>query len=102
MGNGVGGVSSIEHRFGTLGKEIGRYGWARGGRCGLNHAPPPPTLSLYCTLAWRGVCTGFNVSGRATGDVIAASCWTGGLAVLVEKKSRRMELALYCVSRVGG
>lgn len=33
------------------------------------------------------------------GAVIAASAWAGGLAVLLEKKSRRMELALYCASR---
>ena len=57
-------------------------------------------LSLYCTLAWRGACTGFTASGRTTGGVIAASCWVAGLAVLVEKRSRRMELALYCLSRV--
>lgn len=57
-------------------------------------------LSLYCTLAWRGACAGFNLAGRTTGAVIASSCWVAGLAVLVEKRSRRMELALYCLSRV--
>lgn len=56
-------------------------------------------LSLYCTLAWRGACTGFNVAGRTSGAVIASSCWVAGMAVLVEKRSRRMELALYCLSR---
>ncbi|KAI3438019.1 hypothetical protein D9Q98_000462 [Chlorella vulgaris] len=56
-------------------------------------------LSLYCTLAWRGACAGFNLAGRTTGAVIASSCWVAGLAVLVEKRSRRMELALYCLSR---
>jgi hypothetical protein len=59
-------------------------------------------LALYCTLAWRGLCAGVNGAGRTTGAVITLSCWTGGLATLVEKKSRRMELALYCISRVGG
>jgi len=38
--------------------------------------------------------------GTTTGAVLAASCWTGGLATLAEKKSRRMELAYYCMSRV--
>lgn len=57
-------------------------------------------LSLYVSLAWRGACTGFAVAGRSTGAVIASTCWLAGLAVLVEKKSRRMELALYCLSRV--
>lgn len=58
-------------------------------------------LSLYCTLAWRGACTGFNAAGRTTGAIIAGSCWVAGFALLVEKRSRRMELALYCLSRVG-
>ena len=31
---------------------------------------------------------------------IAAVAWAPGLAVLLEKKSRRMELALYCSCRV--
>lgn len=31
---------------------------------------------------------------------MCATCWVAGLATLVEKKSRRMELALYCLSRV--
>jgi len=56
-------------------------------------------LALYCTLAWRGVCTGFHIAGGASGRVVAASVWLAGLAVLLEKKSRRMELALYCLSR---
>mmetsp|Transcript_5717 Transcript_5717/g.16345 ORF Transcript_5717/g.16345 Transcript_5717/m.16345 type:complete len:591 (+) Transcript_5717:231-2003(+) len=56
-------------------------------------------LSLYCTLAWRGACVGHQVTGNSTGFILAASCWTGGLATLVEKKSRRMELAFYCLSR---
>ena len=59
-------------------------------------------LSLFCTLAWGGACSGFSAAGRSSGRVIALSCWTGGLATLVEKKSRRMELAFYCMSRVRG
>ncbi|KAI7842218.1 hypothetical protein COHA_004131 [Chlorella ohadii] len=59
-------------------------------------------LSLYCTLAWRGACGGFNLAGRTTGAVLGASCWIAGLAVLVEKRSRRMELALYLAARVSG
>ena len=46
-----------------------------------------------------GVCLGINTTGTSTGTVIAGSVWLGGLATLVEKKSRRMELALYCASR---
>lgn len=47
-----------------------------------------------------GACAGFTTTGTVTGASLAASCWTAGLATLVEKKSRRMELALYCLSRV--
>ncbi|PSC71174.1 hypothetical protein C2E20_5468 [Micractinium conductrix] len=56
-------------------------------------------LSLYCTLAWRGACATFNMAGRTTGGLIAAGAWIAGLAALVEKRSRRMELALYVMSR---
>ncbi|CAL5223327.1 g5824 [Coccomyxa viridis] len=56
-------------------------------------------LGLYCTLCWRGACMGFQTTQSCSPPVIAASCWTGGLATLLEKKSRRMELAVYCLSR---
>lgn len=56
-------------------------------------------LSLYCTLAWRGACVGFQWSNGASGALLALTCWTGGLATLAEKKSRRMELAHYCLAR---
>lgn len=35
----------------------------------------------------------------ASGKLLAMTCWTGGLASLAEKKSRRMELAHYCLAR---
>ncbi|WPT13490.1 hypothetical protein PSENEW3_00001330 [Picochlorum sp. SENEW3] len=56
-------------------------------------------LSLYCTLAWRGVCVGFQTTGKSTGTIIASSCWVAGVALLAEKKSRRMELAVYALAR---
>lgn len=56
-------------------------------------------LSLFCTFAWRGACFGFTSTRRVSGPIIAATCWVAGLATLAEKKSRRMELALYCTSR---
>ena len=45
------------------------------------------------------MCLGFNATGTSSGAILAASVWVGGLATLVENKSRRMELALYCASR---
>lgn len=53
-------------------------------------------------MAFGGACLGHNLTGRSTGLVVAGSTWIGGLATLLEKKSRRMELALYVLSRCGG
>ncbi|KAJ9509276.1 hypothetical protein QJQ45_001728 [Haematococcus lacustris] len=56
-------------------------------------------LTAFIALAFGSVCAGFAVTGVSTGPLIAACTAAGGLAVLLEKKSRRMELALYCLSR---
>jgi len=56
-------------------------------------------LSSFICLAFGGACLGHHLMGRSTGLIIAGSTWVGGLATLVEKKSRRMELALYVLSR---
>eukprot|EP00798_Chlamydomonas_sp_ICE-L_P004119 gene4119-14223_t len=56
-------------------------------------------LTLYIAAAFGSVCGGINASGSVSGHGIASSVWLSGLATLVEKKSRRMELALYCASR---
>lgn len=34
-------------------------------------------LALYCTLAWRGACFGFQATNRCSPAVIALSGWTG-------------------------
>lgn len=56
-------------------------------------------LSTFISMAFGGACLGHNLTGRSTGLVVAGSTWIGGLATLLEKKSRRMELALYVLSR---
>ena len=56
-------------------------------------------LTFYIALAFGGACAGFHLTGINTGPVIAASIWMGGLATLVEKPSRRLELALFSTSR---
>jgi hypothetical protein len=58
-------------------------------------------LSAFISMAFGGACLGHNLTGRSTGLVVAGSTWIGGLATLLEKKSRRMELALYVLSRWG-
>ncbi|KAG7673374.1 hypothetical protein Ndes2526B_g03184 [Nannochloris sp. 'desiccata'] len=56
-------------------------------------------LSLYVDLAWLGACAGWNIAGGTSVMALISTCWIAGLATFVEKKSRRMELALYCLSR---
>jgi len=55
-------------------------------------------LSSYCTIAWASYCTVHNLPrqrfpSRAT---VLACSFPAGLASLVEKPSRRTELALFC------
>jgi hypothetical protein len=58
-------------------------------------------LSSYVGAAWTGV----DLSNRAFGQRICdirslmVGCSFAGLATFIEKKSRRMDLAIYCVSR---
>jgi len=56
-------------------------------------------LSTYCATAWLGP----DIVGRVTGDMrawtIVAGVPAAGLAVLIEKPSRRQELGVYCASR---
>ena len=56
-------------------------------------------LSLFVTVAWRSVCFAFQTTGGTSGRIIAMSCWVSGLALLAEKKNRRMELAIYALSK---
>ena len=42
---------------------------------------------------------GVVAADGASGALLALTSWTGGLATLAEKKSRRMELAHYCLAR---
>eukprot|EP00892_Ulva_mutabilis_P010435 jgi/Ulvmu1/7764/UM039_0072.1 len=61
-------------------------------------------LALYVALAHRGTCFINRLSARSgvsgiSVPLVAAMSWLPGLAILVEKKSRRMELALFCTCR---
>ncbi|KAK9808239.1 hypothetical protein WJX73_002479 [Symbiochloris irregularis] len=68
-------------------------------KVGLGALRSSAFLALYCAFAWRGACAGFQLTDSCTPVSIPATCWTGGLALFAEKKSRRMELALYVLSR---
>eukprot|EP00898_Chlorokybus_atmophyticus_P001311 jgi/Chlat1/2180/Chrsp17S02753 len=56
-------------------------------------------LAAYCTTAWGGTCLTHNLLQSTSGAKLALGAAPAGLAVLFEKKSRRMELALYCTAR---
>ncbi|GMH39395.1 hypothetical protein BSKO_07293 [Bryopsis sp. KO-2023] len=56
-------------------------------------------LALYIGCALAGACSGHSIFGTTSGVFCGFLTSVAGLATLVEKKSRRMELALYCASR---
>ena len=62
-------------------------------------------LASYCTLAWQACMAGSVVSSALFGRQSLNGAWlyaitaAPGLATLLEKKSRRMELAVYVASR---
>ena len=51
------------------------------------------------SLAYAATKSTGGTADGASGALLALTCWTGGLATLAEKKSRRMELAHYCLAR---
>ena len=64
-------------------------------------------LSTYCTMGWVGLCSWANLH-RLFPAVVPLSEFQAvaagvlcGVAVLLEKRSRRIELALYTTTQVG-
>ena len=58
-------------------------------------------VALYVALCFAGLCALSNVTGKVTRPQLLAGATLAGLAVLVEKPSRRSELAMYCTAQVG-
>ncbi|KAK8952285.1 hypothetical protein KSP39_PZI003466 [Platanthera zijinensis] len=56
-------------------------------------------LSLYCTSAWAWTCSLFRIFERCNIPMVVMGMFPTGLALAIEKKSRRMEISLYCLSR---
>lgn len=56
-------------------------------------------LSTYCASAWFWTCMLFRANGKCNPALLALGTFPTGLAVMIEKKSRRMEIALYCFAR---
>ncbi|KHG21254.1 Transmembrane protein [Gossypium arboreum] len=56
-------------------------------------------LATYCTSAWMWTCILFGFLRRCSIPLIAIGSFPAGLSVAIEKKSRRMEISLYCLAR---
>ncbi|GMI90954.1 hypothetical protein like AT1G34630 [Hibiscus trionum] len=56
-------------------------------------------LSTYCTSAWIWTCMLFGIFKKCNIPLIAMGTFPTGLSVAIEKKSRRMEISLYCLAR---
>ncbi|XP_058751146.1 uncharacterized protein LOC131624204 isoform X2 [Vicia villosa] len=56
-------------------------------------------LSVYCTSAWMWTCFLFRIFKRCNIPMVAMGTFPPGLGLAIEKKSRRMEISLYCLAR---
>ncbi|XP_077212967.1 uncharacterized protein LOC143848059 [Tasmannia lanceolata] len=56
-------------------------------------------LSLYCSSAWLWTCVLFRIFKSCNIPLVAMGTFPTGLALSIEKKSRRMEISLYCFAR---
>lgn len=56
-------------------------------------------LSVYCASAWMWTCLFFRIFKRCNVPMVAMGTFPAGLALSIEKKSRRIEISLYCLAR---
>ncbi|KAF3655473.1 putative cryptochrome-1 [Capsicum annuum] len=56
-------------------------------------------LSVYCSSAWLWTCILFRLFKRCNVPMVALGTFPTGLALAIEKKSRRIEISLYCLAR---
>ncbi|TQD89434.1 hypothetical protein C1H46_024969 [Malus baccata] len=56
-------------------------------------------LSVYCSSAWAWTCFLFRIFRRCNIPMVAMGTFPTGLALAIEKKSRRIEISLYCFAR---
>uniref|UniRef100_A0A5B6YSW0 Transmembrane protein 135 N-terminal domain-containing protein n=1 Tax=Davidia involucrata TaxID=16924 RepID=A0A5B6YSW0_DAVIN len=56
-------------------------------------------LSVYCSSAWMWTCLLFRLFKRCNIPMVAMGTFPTGLALAIEKKSRRIEISLYCLAR---
>ncbi|KAL5705247.1 hypothetical protein ACHQM5_023577 [Ranunculus cassubicifolius] len=56
-------------------------------------------LSAYCSSAWMWTCVLFRIFKSCSIPLVAMGTFPTGLALAIEKKSRRIEISLYCFAR---
>lgn len=56
-------------------------------------------LSVYCSSAWMWTCLLFRIFKRCNVPMVAMGTFPTGLALAIEKRSRRIEISLYCLAR---
>ncbi|KAK4381165.1 hypothetical protein Sango_2995500, partial [Sesamum angolense] len=56
-------------------------------------------LSMYCSSAWIWTCILFRILKRCNIPMVAIGTFPTGLALAIEKRSRRIEISLYCLAR---
>ncbi|XP_073282341.1 uncharacterized protein [Primulina huaijiensis] len=56
-------------------------------------------LSMYCSSAWIWTCFLFRIFKKCNVPMLAIGAFPAGLALAIEKKSRRIEISLYCLAR---
>lgn len=56
-------------------------------------------LSTYCTSAWVWTCFLFRLFKRCNVAMLALGTFPTGVGLAIEKKSRRIEISLYCLAR---
>ncbi|KAK9110694.1 hypothetical protein Sjap_018754 [Stephania japonica] len=56
-------------------------------------------LSVYCSSAWMWTCLLFRIFKTCNIPMVAMGTFPPGLALAIEKKTRRIEISLYCFAR---
>ncbi|GJN30537.1 hypothetical protein PR202_gb18850 [Eleusine coracana subsp. coracana] len=56
-------------------------------------------LSVYCASAWAWTCLLFRIFQSCNTPLVILGTFPTGLALFIEKKSRRIEISLYCLAR---
>ncbi|CAA0266245.1 unnamed protein product [Arabidopsis thaliana] len=56
-------------------------------------------LATYCSSAWAWTCLLFRTFETCNIPLVAIATFPTGLALAIEKKSRRIEISLYCLAR---